>query len=776
MMDGTASGKAMKLLKWARGAGRTIGRPKTISAIVSSLALIALLALAVWWVPREQRDADRWVEHTHAVMSATAVVLSALQNAESSQRGYLLTADASYLTAYETSAAATRVALTHLRELTSDNPHQQPPIAEVGDLADARLAELAAVVEQVRRGDIAGAVAKIRIGTGRRTMNTIRDRLSAISDEEEGLLTARRARQQREELFLQITIGVFGLGMIGSFIGLTFVSIQGAADNARRESEAQFRTLADRMPTLCWMAHADGSIFWYNRGWYEYTGTTPDQMEGWGWQTVHDPAVLPQVLERWNHSIATGEDFEMIFPLKAADGTFRTFLTRITPLLREDGAVLRWFGANTDISAEQRHSQEMEQLVEVRTAALLREVEERRVAQEALRQGEKLQLVGQLTGGIAHDFNNFLQVFTSGVALLRSARLSDERKETVLDSMERRARETGELISRLLSFAHKQPIDPRSVNLNEQLTANAELLRRALGSKIEVRTDIPNDLWPVRADPSQFDMVLLNLAVNARDAMPTGGVLTLRGVNEPADGANGWIRVIVEDTGTGMSPAVLKRVFEPFFTTKKPGEGTGLGLWQVQCFVQLIGGGVTAESTVGVGTKIILRLPRASSPDLGRDVPLAISAISSEAIARASGKVVLVVDDNPEVAAFGAAMLEGLGYTVLQAATAPEALTQLESGIHVDAVFTDVVMPGEIDGAALAAIVTERFPGVAVVVATGYSSQLDRLRKLQLELLAKPYLLEDLAAALERALGRLGEKLPPDQHAPYLTGSRPDLV
>jgi PAS domain S-box-containing protein len=205
-----------------------------------------------------------------------------------------------------------------------------------------------------------------------------------------------------------------------------------------RESERQFRTLADSIPTLCWSARADGSIFWYNQRWYDYTGTSPEQMEGWGWQSVHDPVWLPQVLERWRASIAQGDPFEMVFPLRAADGTFRPFLTRIQPVRDAAGQVVSWFGTNTDISAQRnaedalrRLADELEERVEQRTR-------EREAAQDALRQAQKMEAIGQLTGGVAHDFNNLLTVIRGSVDLLRRDDLSDAKRSAISMQSDRR--------------------------------------------------------------------------------------------------------------------------------------------------------------------------------------------------------------------------------------------------------------------------------------------------------------------------------------------------
>ena len=461
---------------------------------------------------------------------------------------------------------------------------------------------------------------------------------------------------------------------------------------AQRESEERFRVLAENVPLLCWTARADGHTDWYNQRWYDYTGATPEQMEGWGWQAVHDPDTLPEVLERWRASLASGEPFEMVFPLRGADGVFRPFLTRAVPQKDAWGRVVRWLGTNTEVrdimesrDALAQSRAELERLVEERTAALLHAAEERRRAEEAMRQNEKLAALGQLTGGVAHDVNNLLQVIASGAALLRRPDLIAERRATVLEGMVQATRQGRELTGRLLAFARRQPLRPETFDLNARLGETCELLRQTLGARIRVVTDFAPGLWPVHADPGQLEVAVLNLAVNARDAMPAGGTLTLGTRNvilpEAEDRAAGaYVCLTVADTGEGMPPAVLARVFEPFFTTKEVGKGTGLGLPQVFGFVKQSGGDIQIESEPGKGTTVSIYLPHIA-PEGGRlaaGAAAARRAVAEGAVLNAlrssGGRTVLVVDENREAGDFAAALLEELGYATRRAGSPAEAL------------------------------------------------------------------------------------------------------
>jgi CheY-like chemotaxis protein len=368
-----------------------------------------------------------------------------------------------------------------------------------------------------------------------------------------------------------------------------------------------------------------------------------------------------------------------------------------------------------------------------------------------------MQALGQLTGGIAHDFNNLLQVIASGVRLLGTPELSEKRRELVLGGMAQAIENGKQLVDRMLAFARRKPLRPQAFDLNARLGGMSELLRRALGSRIRVKTDFAPDLWPVVADPVQLETAVLNLAVNARDAMPRGGTLTLRTRNTPLDAtadrpAGAFVCLVVEDTGQGMTPGVLARVFEPFFTTKPVGEGTGLGLPQVHGFAKQSGGDVHVESVPGAGTKVVIHLPRATVVE--REVGAAEDAAAPEATE--PGRVVLVVEDNAQVASLTATMLEELGHAARLAGSAAEAMAVLEAGEPVDAVFSDIVMPGEVDGLGLAGLLRGRFPSLAVVLTTGYSDALARGRDAAAEVLPKPYGPDELAAALARAFGAVG--------------------
>jgi PAS domain S-box-containing protein len=545
----------------------------------------------------------------------------------------------------------------------------------------------------------------------------------------------------------------------------TLVSLAEAALRGRRrqyeargrlkmlqDSEQQFRTLADSIPTLCWSADADGYIRWYNQQWYDYTGTTPAMMEGWGWQSVHDPAVLPRVMDRWRVAIATGELFEMVFPLRAADGSFRTFLTRIQPVRDGRGAVARWFGTNTDISSQQHAEEALRDLADELEARVEQRTREREQAQEALRQAQKMEAIGQLTGGVAHDFNNLLTVIRGSVDMLKRDTLSEEKRRRYVDAIGSTADRAARLTGQLLAFARRQALTPEPFDAGDSLTEVAGIVRTLTGARVRLALELPDEpVWTL-ADRSQFDTAIVNMAINARDAMGGEGALTVRlaitdGI--PATRAHGpvpgdFIAIAISDTGTGIAPADVDRIFEPFFTTKEVGAGTGLGLSQVFGFAKQSGGDIGVASRLGEGTTFTLFLPRARADAR----PAAASADGPAA--DGAGLRVLLVEDNEQVGAFATQALRELGYHSVLATDAERGLAELEAGSErFQIVFSDVEMPG-MNGIDFAGEVRRRFPDIPVVLTSGYSHVLAQDGSHGFDLLHKPYSVEQLARALQK--------------------------
>lgn len=378
---------------------------------------------------------------------------------------------------------------------------------------------------------------------------------------------------------------------------------------------------------------------------------------------------------------------------------------------------------------------------------------------DALRQAQKMEALGQLTGGIAHDFNNFLQVIVGGMELLMRTLPPDltvqRRAATSAMSAARRAAAS---THRLLAFARRQPLDPKPINVNEMVQRACDLLRQSLGETVALNTVLADTLWTVEADPNELQSALVNLAVNARDAMPEGGNLTIETANVRLDEAyasrhaevtaGDYVQIAVTDSGMGMDAHTLARAFEPFFTTKPVDKGTGLGLSQVYGFAKQSRGHVKLYSELGSGTTVKIYLPRhraAADPAAAQERPVTTLA---------SGESILLVEDDPDVREHAAGVLRELGYRVLEAVDGPSALDQLKEG-RVDLVFTDVVLPGGMTGADIVAHAQRLWPGIKALFTTGYARNAivhnGRLDK-GVQLISKPFSFDDLAAKLREVL------------------------
>ena len=398
--------------------------------------------------------------------------------------------------------------------------------------------------------------------------------------------------------------------------------------------------------------------------------------------------------------------------------------------------------------------------VQIGFAKITRDVTQHRELEERLRQSQKMEAIGQLTGGVAHDFNNHLTVIFASLDLAQGTMANPERLAQALDSAIKAAERAASLTAQLLAFARRQPLKPEAIDVARLLTQTSGLLDRVLGERIRIETIRSGGLWPAYCDATQLEAALLNLGVNARDAMPDGGKLTLEVANayldddyaagNPDVNPGPYVMVAVTDTGVGMSHEIMQRAFDPFFTTKPEGQGTGLGLSQVFGFIKQSGGHVKLYSEVGQGTAVKLYIPRASG------VARVVRDPVDEQAPDGTGETVLVVEDDEDVRAAAAAMIGELGYSVISADGPEQALHVLaERGVAL--VFTDVVMPGSISSRELADRARTLQPGVKVLFTSGYTQNAvvhgGRLDD-GVELISKPYRREQLARRLRRLLAR----------------------
>lgn len=474
------------------------------------------------------------------------------------------------------------------------------------------------------------------------------------------------------------------------------------AESALRGSEEKWRLLADTIPQLAWMAYPDGHIFWYNRRWYEYTGTTAESMEGWGWQSVHDPDVLPDVLSRWKASIARGEPLDMVFPLRGADGQFRPFLTRVNPLRDPEGKIVYWFGTNTDIS-DIKHME------------------------EALRDADRRK--DEFLATLAHELRNPLAPIRNSLQILKMPRLDAATAHQTRDMMERQVHHLVRLVDDLMDVSRvvrgKIELRKERVELSTVVARAAEIaqpLIEALGHRLEI--DLPAESLPIDGDPVRLEQVIGNLLTNAAKYTEASGHISVSARRE-----RGEVVLGVRDDGIGISPDVLPHVFELFVqgdsSAARSQGGLGVGLTLVKNLVELHGGTVHAHSAgLGKGSEFTLRLP--VLPASNEETP-ALGA-AAFALTPSSGKRLLVVDDNRDAADSLAVLLRMQGHEVRVALDGTSALEHARA-FAPQLVFLDIGMPG-MDGYEVA----RRMRGLpeldeAVLVAlTGWGQKEDRRR------------------------------------------------
>jgi PAS domain S-box-containing protein len=541
------------------------------------------------------------------------------------------------------------------------------------------------------------------------------------------VMTALRARDGR----------LLGFGKV-----VQDVSDKRAAYVAVMESERSFRLLIQGVTDYAiFMLSSEGRVTSWNSGARRIKGYRESEIIGSHFSRFYTPEDLAAGVPFRALETARREGrFEAEGWRVRQDGS-RFWAHVIIDAIRENGEVVGFAKVTRDVTERRRAAEMLEQ------------------TQRALFQAQKTEALGKLTGGVAHDFNNVLQVLRGNLELLENRHGRDawsaERLGNAIDAVDRGAK----LASQLLAFGRQQPLAPVVINPARRLRALDDLLRRALGETIEIESIVAGGLWNILVDPHQLENVILNLAINARDAMPDGGKLTLELANAMLDdeyvssvpdvSAGQYVMLAVTDTGTGMSPEVMERAFDPFFSTKPEGRGTGLGLSMAYGFVKQSGGHIRLYSEIGEGTTVRIYLPRStgtaveSEPRIGRSL-------------RHGEETILVVEDDLQVQSTVVELLTGLGYSVLKANDAEQALAVVASGVHIDLLFTDVVMPGALRSPDMARRAVKILPGLKVLFTSGYTQNAivhgGRLDP-GVELLSKPYSRQQLAMKVRRVLG-----------------------
>ncbi len=512
-----------------------------------------------------------------------------------------------------------------------------------------------------------------------------------------------------------------------------------AVERLLKEKETQFETVFNAVPEVLVITDTEHMIVACNPAFERVFRASPTAFIGREKRALYDSEEeYDRQWARVTASAPAAPSHPAVLSFRRGDGEIFPGETVVGQLREADGDVLGYLALIRDVSEEQRR-------------------------EEALRQAQKMEAIGQLTGGIAHDFNNLLTVIKGNLEMLEAAVADEGHRELIAEARE--AADMGaSLTARMLAFARRQPLNPQPVDMNELVVSLADLLRRSLGERVQLSTSLEPRLPPVLVDPAQLQNAVLNLALNARDAMPEGGGLTiettalaapdagLRSVDPSATG--GWVALTVSDTGRGIAPEIRARLFDPYVTTKAAGRGGGLGLSMVFGFVTQSGGRIAVESEPRRGATFTIYLPQATA----REAERAASEPSSEpSVVPGGGETILLVEDNAAVRRLTTRQLEGLGYRVVEASDAAGALMLMEQGTDFDLLLTDIVMPGKLDGLSLADAVRRRRPSARLLLTSGYvhpervegSSWLP-----DVELLRKPSALADLAAAVRRALAR----------------------
>jgi signal transduction histidine kinase len=569
------------------------------------------------------------------VRNQIAAVLTQVQRAETSQRGYLLTGDNQFLAAYDGAVAGLPPVLDEMAGLVADNLSQVQAVGKLRGLIADKIREMASTVALRKAGSSDSALEIVKTDTGRQIMVDLRQVLSGMDAEENRLLVIRQASAGNLGMWLAI-------GAAGAFLLICGVGV-----------------------------------------------------------------IAVYVIRRSFVALATARD-QLIYT-----------------------------------------NQE-----------LLEQVSRREQVESQFRQAQKMEAVGQLTGGIAHDFNNMLGVISGSLELMRRrVQKGDFGIERFMDAAQKATERAAALTHRLLAFARQQPLEPEPINANRMIADMSDLLRSTLGEHIRIETVSAAGLWMTNADANQLESAILNIAINARDAMPQGGKLTIETANAYLDdayskqhaevAAGQYVMIAVSDTGGGMRPEVAARAFDPFFTTKPTGKGTGLGLSQVYGFVKQSQGHIKIYSEVGDGTTIKIYLPRligaTEAVEQGRKAPTQTGQ---------AAEVILVVEDDPLMRKLSTEALSELGYTVLDSESAATALTILDGRPDIKLLFTDVVMP-ETNGKKLADEALRRRPGLKVLFTTGYTQNAvvhGGVLDAGVNLLTKPFAIDQLATKIRAVL------------------------
>jgi signal transduction histidine kinase/ActR/RegA family two-component response regulator len=654
---------------------------------------------------------------------AANAVDEAIQDAERGQRGFLITGREVYLEPYLRAKGRLPSLMAELQQASAASPDQQLRLLKLQADITTKMNELASSITMMRQQGFEAAKSLVDTDAGRLSMDAITADLTSITNAADARLHMRLERAAAAEARLSQTFAIASaVAAVSLMIGALLLAL------AYRRAAASEQVLQATLDSV-----REGVAAFDYRGQLRAWNNSFIAMLGLAGRDIRRGAPLP--IEGANTLSARIREIKTAVP-----STGRPVLVEHQA---ERGAIIEVFHYPTEGGGN---------------VTTLLDVTEQRQAEEAMRQSQRLESMGRMTGGVAHDFNNLLTIIIGSLALLRGAIGRDDKARQRIDMMSVAADRAARLTKQLLAFARRQPLQPEVVNLGHVIQEALPLIRRAVGEAVTVECVTAGGLWNTAVDAAEFQSAVLNLSINARDAMPEGGKLTIEMANAALDDAYAarhaevepgqYVLFAVTDTGKGMDPATMARALDPFFTTKPASEGTGLGLPQVYGFVKQSGGHLKLYSEVGEGTTIKVYLPRSfAQENLPSAHPGGLAVTGTE--------TVLLVDDDEIVRTTVAAMLEDLGYTVLLAQNGAEALAVLKREANIDLLFTDVVMPGPINGRILAERAMQIVPTLKILFTSGYTENAivhnNRLDP-GVELLSKPYGREQLAAKLRRVL------------------------
>jgi PAS domain S-box-containing protein len=651
----------------------------------------------------------------------------AMQDAEGGQRGFLLSGDVASLEPYERARLWIDTLVRQL-ELAAGEGQAARQIAEFRAAVGDKLEELGASISTYRRDGKEAAVGKSQIAASRETSDRIRQTAEAFLEGQRLLLSQRLAMLHAEQEKADIAgILVLAGALVCLIVGI-FVIVRGSGrlDEARRELLERSRLLQATLETLrdpIFVLDAQGAVVAWNESFAD--------LAGW------DPGRQP----------APTRDFLLSERSPATRALFASLELGKTAKNRSVTARVSHDGRDYEVSrGEMSDGGSVVRCVDI--------TEELR-DEAALRQGQKMEAIGQLTGGMAHDFNNILQVIQANLDLIKRDVEGVPSALRHLQSATAAAGRGAGLTQQLLAFARRQPLEPQPTSIGGLVSSLVTLLRQALGERVVPEFVVAKDAWNARIDPGQLENAILNLAINARDAMPDGGAVRIEVSNVTLDRRYAslhpdvtpghYVQIDVSDTGFGMPADVVAHAFDPFFTTKEDGKGSGLGLSMVYGFVRQSNGHIRIDSAIGQGTSVKLFLPRTLDPLPDLKSP------PSDAVA--GNERILVVEDNDDVRQAVADMLGGWGYRVTAAENPDVAVGLIEQDPDFDLLFTDVVMPGTVSVVELIAMVRRVRPAMAILLTSGYARDLiPKQYRDDLPMIAKPYRSEELAARVRAAL------------------------